>query len=227
MPTEALQGGPYPAGTAAPNVPSDMQAIVTWAANRSVMRFASSSARSSAFTAAGVSPVAGMLAWMSDSGWYEKYTGSTWQRLDLNQAWGIQSGQYYQGTAALAAVVASDTYLNMNSGPVTTLAGRRYRVEWAGAVQAAVGGISVVITLRDGTTTASTAICEGKPQRLDDTGISSLQGHAEFDCTVTGSHTYGVSGRTTSSTFTLLRSSAKQTYLVVHDIGPGGIVGSA
>lgn len=224
MPTEALQSGPYPAGTAAPNVPADIQSVATWAAQRLVMRFASAPARSSALAAASVTPVAGMLCWLADSGWFEKYTGSVWQRLDWTTSWGIVGGANFGGSAALAAVVASDTYLNCNSGPVTILSGRRYRICWSGAVQAAVAGISVVITLRDGTSTASTALCEGRPMRLDDTGLSSIQGQIEFDATSTAGHTYGITGRTTSSTFTLFRSGNKQTFITVYDEGPGGIV---
>lgn len=56
--TEPIQAGPYPEPSDPPDGPNQMAAIVTWAATRSVMRFASVAARDAAIT----SPVEGMVA---------------------------------------------------------------------------------------------------------------------------------------------------------------------
>jgi hypothetical protein len=80
MAAEPLQGYPYPASTAAADVPADLQALALYAAPRSVMVFASAAARTAAFAAAGISPAAGMLSYRQDasisSNGFEYYNAS-------------------------------------------------------------------------------------------------------------------------------------------------------
>lgn len=59
MATEPIQGGPYPVPADPPDGPNQMSAIVTWAAPRTVMRFAGTTQRDAAITSA----VDGMECW--------------------------------------------------------------------------------------------------------------------------------------------------------------------
>ncbi len=72
--TEPIQGGPYPLPADSPDGPSQMSAIVAWAAGRLAMRFATATARDAAIP----SPVVGMQCYRADRQWVETYIGSAW-----------------------------------------------------------------------------------------------------------------------------------------------------
>ncbi len=73
-----LQSLPYPSASDPDNVPLDLKALADAVAPGMVLTFASSAARTSAFTAAGVSPSERMLAWLADVNLYEYYDGTNW-----------------------------------------------------------------------------------------------------------------------------------------------------
>lgn len=112
MATESLQSGPYPASSAVADVPADIQAAVVWAASKVVMTFASAAARTSAFSAAGVSPTAGMLCYRADAPGLNKFeaynaTASAWR---VHGAY--QDSVTVTGSAAASAAFSSiPTYL--------------------------------------------------------------------------------------------------------------------
>lgn len=103
--TEPIQGGPYPEPSDPPDGPNQMAALVTWAAPRTVMRFASTTARDSAIP----SPVEGMVAitgtgaglrqWLYVAGAWRDVTAGlwtawtpTWSGVTLGN--GTSSGRY-------------------------------------------------------------------------------------------------------------------------------------
>jgi hypothetical protein len=76
--TTPLQGTPVPTSTDSPNGPAQMTAMASFLDARSVMRFASASARATAFAAAGVTPTWGMLSYRTDGdkNGFEYYNGT-------------------------------------------------------------------------------------------------------------------------------------------------------
>lgn len=91
-----------------------------------VTPFANAAARTSAIT----SPVDGMIAYLGDVDWYERYKTSTgWQRLDWNDAWGTIGGKRWTagGSALALGIAATESATNMDTGSVTLIAGRSYR----------------------------------------------------------------------------------------------------
>lgn len=93
------QGINIAALTDAPNANTLAFDIVNAIAPRSVMRFASASARNATLT----SPVEGMLAWLQDVNWLTLYDGSAWVVVSAGtQAWttvGLASGFAHNGNS--------------------------------------------------------------------------------------------------------------------------------
>jgi hypothetical protein len=87
MATEPLQAAPYPVGTDAPDGPTQIQNLAVWAARRINMIFASAAARTSAFSAAGVSAAEGMQSYRTDDDVWEEWTGSAWVPLVEGGPW--------------------------------------------------------------------------------------------------------------------------------------------
>lgn len=85
MATEPIQSGPYPVPADPPDGPNQMSAIVTWAAGRLVMRFASAAAR----TAALPNPTAGMLTSIGTGTALvvSVYNGADWQPVWSDSGW--------------------------------------------------------------------------------------------------------------------------------------------
>lgn len=77
MATEPIQSGPYPVPADPPDGPNQMSAIVTWAAPRLVMRFASAAARTAAIPA----PTAGMLTHLASDRTLYLHDGTDWQPI--------------------------------------------------------------------------------------------------------------------------------------------------
>lgn len=98
MATTSLQALPYPAASAAPNVPADIQALAVGIESKLPMVFATAAARTSAFTAAGISPTAGMLSYRNDAGYWEYWNAGA-------AAWRVY-GQYRIGTTIVSSASA-------------------------------------------------------------------------------------------------------------------------
>lgn len=75
MATEPIQGGPYPVPADPPDGPGQMHALATWAAGRTVMRFASIAARDAALP----SPVDGMLCYVAADKTYYGRSDGEWR----------------------------------------------------------------------------------------------------------------------------------------------------
>lgn len=103
MPTTPIGAAPYPAGTSADNVPSDLQALAVWASTRVNMKFADAAARDAAIT----SPTAGMIAWLDTPGSVTVRTASAWTTLWSAVTWTditLSSGYATYGTTPQAAL---------------------------------------------------------------------------------------------------------------------------
>lgn len=79
MATTPLQGLTIPAGTDIPNGPVQIAALGTSLEPKLNMRFATAAARTSAFSAAGISPTQGMLSYRDDAGYWEYYNATAGQ----------------------------------------------------------------------------------------------------------------------------------------------------
>lgn len=101
--TTALQGIPVPQASDTPNGPTQMTSIANALEKRAVMTFASAAARTSAFTAASISPAAGMLSYRTDGGLngfeYWNPTASAWRVFGR-----------YQDSQTLVAAAGSVTF---------------------------------------------------------------------------------------------------------------------
>ena len=85
MATEPIQSGPYPVPADPPDGPNQMSAIVTWAAGRLNMRFASTAARDAAIP----SPTAGMECVIGSGASMAKhiYDGTRWRLFYEDTGW--------------------------------------------------------------------------------------------------------------------------------------------
>jgi hypothetical protein len=198
-----------------------MQALAVGVERRVVQVYASSAARTSAFTAAGISPTEGMLCWLQDIDVFERHDGTSWLRLDWNTSWGVVGGQSYLGSGNLAIGVISEGYVNMNSGAVTTIAGRRYRLNFGVHVQIGVAGSSAITIMRDGVTTGSTAMGPAVPLTIPSSGTFGSFGSFPYEPASTAAHTFGLTGYCApSGAANWVRGN--QAYVEVVDIGPAG-----
>ncbi len=107
MTTEGLQGLPYPASSDDADVPDDMKNLAEAVRGKLVMTFASAAARTSAFSAASLSPAAGMVSYRSDAPGLNKleYWNAT------ASAWHIQGA--YSDSTTLGSNAASATLSNI------------------------------------------------------------------------------------------------------------------
>lgn len=87
MANEPLQSAPYPVATDAPDGPAQIQALALWARSRIVQVYASAAARTSAFSAAGVTAAVGMLTYRTDQGVWEEWDGSAWVPHNESEQW--------------------------------------------------------------------------------------------------------------------------------------------
>lgn len=127
MATEPLQAAPYAVGTDAPDGPTQLLALANWARLKVVQVYATSAARTAAFTAAGVSPTEGMLSWLQDINRYERHDGTRWVPLGA-QACGVRlerAAVQSVGQSAVGAITwdteRSDTDNIWSSGAVITI----------------------------------------------------------------------------------------------------------
>lgn len=122
MATTLLQALPYPASSAAANVPADIQALGVAVESKTVQVYASSGARTSAFTAAGISPGAGMFSYLTGTKRCEPHDGTQWAHMP-GQILGYHkriTGKTFLAAGAELGVV------RLNS--VALLGGYRYKV---------------------------------------------------------------------------------------------------
>ena len=136
----------------APNAQTLAQNIANGIAPRSVMRFASASARTAALTGA-TAPVEGMVTYLQDVDRLYVYTGSAW----------VEIGTRQETSAVLTSSSAqtSSEILTGLSVTLTTRAGASYRLEFNGLVRSTLANDRVDILIRRGTTTSGTQVGGG------------------------------------------------------------------
>ena len=78
MAIEPLQSAPYPVGTDAPDGPTQILALASWARRQVLQVYASAAARTAGFPAAGISPAEGMVSYRTDEDTWEEWDGSAW-----------------------------------------------------------------------------------------------------------------------------------------------------
>jgi hypothetical protein len=117
MPNEPLTGARYPAASASPNVPQDLQNAVTDLADNTIPRFATTTARDSAYAswvAAGGAMAAGLHCTVA--GRLYRYTGSAWED---QQTGGRQRFWTFGRTGNASDTVASGSFIVMQSATIT------------------------------------------------------------------------------------------------------------
>lgn len=150
MATTLLQALPYPASSAAANVPADVQALGVAVESKVVQVYASSAARTAAFTAAGISPGAGMASVLTGTKRLELHDGTRWahspgQIVSYHKR---TTGKTYSGTEL--GVVRLNT--------VTLYGGYRYKILTSPLCISTVSGETGKANLRYSTSgTATTA----------------------------------------------------------------------
>jgi hypothetical protein len=193
MATTALQAFPYPAGSDSPAGMTQILALATAVEKTVVMVFASAAARTSAFSAAGVSPTEGMLSWLSDSNWFEFYDGSNWRR---------------QGIAATADVTTnqnttSSTFTDLTTpGPAVSLvlaSGQKAEItvnaratHSVGSTSSAIGSFAV-----SGAATIAAADVDGFETNALTTSMQSRS--TIFTAAATGTFTFTMKYRSVTS----------------------------
>lgn len=146
------QGVSISALTDAPNAETLAKNIANALAPRSVMRFASSSARTAALTGA-TAPVEGMVTYLQDVDRLYVYTGSAWVEISTRQ----------EASAVLTSgsSVTSSEVLTGLSVTMTTRASTSYKLEASGLVRSTLANDRVDLLIRRGTTTAGTQVGGG------------------------------------------------------------------
>lgn len=132
--TTPLQGTPVPTSTDSPNGPVQMTALANFLDTRTVMRFASASARATAFAAAGVTPAWGMLSYRTDGGinGFEYYNGTTasWRVYnryrDFNTLGAATSAITFSSIPSYLRTI--NVYVNARSDAAAAFAGVTYRI---------------------------------------------------------------------------------------------------
>lgn len=152
MATTLLQALPYPASSAAANVPVDIQALAVAMESKGVQVYASSGARTSAFTAAGISPAAGMLSYITGTKRFEVYDGTQWAPLP-GQILG-----YHKRVTSKTFLAAGPELGVVRLNSVALLGGYRYKIMSSNLCISVVSGETGKANLRYSTSgTAGTS----------------------------------------------------------------------
>jgi hypothetical protein len=166
--TSPLQGLTVPLPADAPDGPTQITNLAKALEKKLVLIFTSAAARTSAFTAAAISPSAGMLCWRNDLPGWEFYDGTTWRALASSN--GIVAPPV-QATTAAAGITGGGGGVEGFDSLITDYTwtslgtNRRYRVVYSG-LQIASGTANThpVVRIRDGgiasPTLSSTIIVE-------------------------------------------------------------------
>lgn len=152
MATTLLQALPYPASSAAANVPLDVQALAVSMESKGVQVYASSGARTSAFTAATLSPAAGMTSYLTGTKRMEIYDGTQWAPM---------SGQilsYHKRTSSKTFLAAGAELGVARLNSIALLGGYRYTICTSNLTISTVSGETGKASLRYSTSgTAGTS----------------------------------------------------------------------
>jgi hypothetical protein len=135
-----------------PNAETLAKAIANGIVSRSVMRFASAAARTSALTGA-TAPVEGMTSYLQDVDRLYVYNGSAWVEISTRQ----------EASAVLTSGsgTTSSEILTGLSVTLTTKASTNYRLRATGLVRSTLANDRIDLLIRRGTTTAGTQVGGG------------------------------------------------------------------
>ncbi|MFJ7963122.1 hypothetical protein [Streptomyces sp. NPDC096324] len=173
------QGVSISALTDAPDAATLAKNIANGIAPRSVMRFASSSARAGALTGA-TAPVEGMVSYLQDVDRLYVYTGTAW----------VEIGTKAEASAVLLTNTAqtSSEILTGLSVTLATKASTTYRLQATGLVRSSASSDRVDLLIRRGTTTSGTQVGGGV--------LFSTVGATGESCTAAGWDTPGAGSTT-------------------------------
>lgn len=132
-----------------PNAETLAKSLAAGIVPRSVMRFASASARSAALTGA-TAPVEGMVTYLQDVNQAYLYDGSAWRLIDIRDH-GYSS--LTTGTTPQSAEI-----LTGMSVTLTTRASVTYLLEVRGMVRSTLANDRIDLLIKRGTTTAGTQV---------------------------------------------------------------------
>lgn len=125
MPTDPLTASRYPASSAAPNVPQDIQNAVSDLSINTCPRFASTTARDSAYTAytnAGGTLANGRSCWTDDAGYWDRIGGVWVARVARSDVFGTSGNlSLLAGWAVFSAYHTPAWYLSAQG--LVTLSG--------------------------------------------------------------------------------------------------------
>jgi hypothetical protein len=172
-------------------------------------------------------PAAGQLAVVVDQ-IYVYTTANGWRRHDWYCPWGVIGGKAYTANSAVmaAGIGTTQTAAGMDSGTVTTVAGRRYRLKCFFFTSTSVQNSP---NYRIQLTNVSGAVYSSYVPPIMIAGYGyAFEITGEYDETVSGTKTFILSASTNtgSGTITISRgfTDTNRTYLEVEDIGPSGTV---
>ncbi len=140
MPNTSLQSLPYPASSAAANVPLDLQALAVAVESKVLQVYASSGASTSAFAAAGISPAAGMGRYITGTKRMELHDGTQWAHMP-GQILG-----YHKRTTSTVCLGTELGVMRLNT--VSLLGGYRYKVMSSSLVLIPVQGDTAKVAIR-------------------------------------------------------------------------------
>ncbi len=167
--TTSLQAIPVPVATDAPDGPTQMTNLAKALEQKSVMVFASAAARTSAFTAAAVSPAAGMLCYRSDAPGQNRHeyynaTSGSWRVFGP-----------YRDFVTLASSAASASFTSIP----TYLRVLRVHVRARATNAALFSGINVTI---GGDSTAAYSSTKNYQQNATNNVVVSATAQTSSDC---------------------------------------------
>lgn len=138
--------------TDAPNAETLGKNIANGIAPRSVMRFASASARTATLTGA-TAPVEGMVSYLQDTDRLYVYNGSAWVEISTRQE---SSAVLTSSTAQTSSEIVTGLSVTL-----ATRAGASYKLKATGLVRSTLANDRVDLLIRRGTTTAGTQVGGG------------------------------------------------------------------
>jgi hypothetical protein len=180
--------------------------------DQTVMRFADAAARDAAFGGVGEPILAeGMMCYLIDIDELQKYTGSAWQNVIWNTAWG--KWYYIEATTGTSFAGATD---NLTTASFGVLSGRQYKITYYEPNSNISNNATTVTTLRNNT--ASTTLFSSRTQQMASQSTTIIcKGLVTFS---TGNLVLAGRNQSTVGGTTLTRDSTQRAFILVEDIGP-------
>lgn len=183
MATEPLQAAPYPVSTDAPDGPAQILALAQWARTRVGQVYASAAARTSAFSAAGISAAEGMISYLQDVDRWEWHDGTNWVPFPGTRIATASS------TGSVTTTGTTETTVLTASG-VQLYSGRRYRVQLTARVDVSAAPTTWGVAVKaSANAPAILATADGSTSAASGTGQQTYTWSEDFTATGTGTAT--------------------------------------